>query len=84
MVEQTTGLLEWLRLRMGEEYLSNLRAMMSTPPGRWRLRAALLEAQPEDWSLSAWRELVRYLTGDSTPFHSQSEARSALLQSIMG
>lgn len=79
MTEAHTGLLDHMRKQLGAEYLSDLRAMMALPGGRWQLRIAVTEILPEAWPLEAWYDLTRYLTGVEQPCHSSSEARSALL-----
>ncbi|WP_295581046.1 hypothetical protein [uncultured Oscillibacter sp.] len=77
---QKVDFLEWLALRSGCDYLSDLRV----PHNPERVAASLLDVTAEQCSLAEWNEAVQYLTGAPGAFQSAGEARDHLLQFLEG
>lgn len=76
-VSTGTELLEWLRVCLGRNYISDLR-LFARGPTAAALRLVLAPVRPEDWPLEMWKDAVHYLTDEVRPFSSQQEAADYL------
>lgn len=66
----TVGLLEYLQLKVGCMYLSDLHL----PTNLLLVQRAVLCLDPEDYSLEEWDDAVKYITGQAIPFTDVKQA----------
>lgn len=69
------GLLDDLQMRLGLEYLSNLRFYNYK-----KIKAAVEDISADDYALAEWNDAVEYLTKEPMQFSSACEAREFLLK----
>lgn len=69
------GLLDDLQMRLGLEYLSDLRFYNYK-----KIKAAVEDISAEDYTLAEWNDAVEYLTNEPMQFASACEAREFLLK----
>lgn len=69
------GLLDDLQMRLGLEYLSDLRFYNYK-----KIKAAVEDISADDYALAEWNDAVEYLTKEPMQFSSACEAREFLLK----
>lgn len=69
------GLLDDLQIRLGLEYLSNLRFLNYK-----KIKAVIEDISANDYALAEWNDAVEYLTNEPMQFASACEAREFLLK----
>lgn len=69
------GLLDDLQMRLGLEYLSNLRFYNYK-----KIKAVIEDISADDYALTEWNDAVEYLTNEPIQFDSACEAREFLLK----
>ncbi len=75
--DETLGLLEYLSLRAGCLYLSDL-----PHPKYWfSIQHALRGLSPEWFSLKEWNDAAEYITRQNRSFETEEQARQFLLDS---
>lgn len=70
-----TDLLEQLSIRMGCQYLSDLRGTKR----RFQCCSVLAEIPAEAYTTNAWNDAISYITGEKTEYTTQEEAKRGLI-----
>lgn len=73
-----TDLLEQLSIRMGCQYLSDLRGTKR----RFQCCSVLAEIPAVAYTTNAWNDAISYITGEKTEYTTQEEAKNGLISRL--